>query len=79
MGEILKAAGCSYDNGERSITLNSIFKFDINVKKVFSLNMDLNTFGVFLLFPAVVKTTVLLADMKDFNDVNDIYKQCKCH
>lgn len=25
----------------------------------------------------VVKTTVLMADMKDFNDINDIYKQCK--
>lgn len=25
----------------------------------------------------VVKTTVLLADIKDFNSVNDVYKQCK--
>lgn len=31
------------------------------------------------LFPAVVKATVLLADINDFNAVNDIYKQCKCH
>ncbi|KAF5901261.1 60S ribosomal protein L30, partial [Clarias magur] len=38
MGEILKAAGCGYEN--------------------------------------VVKTTVLLADMNDFNNVNDVYKQC---
>ncbi|KAM6967853.1 2-iminobutanoate/2-iminopropanoate deaminase-like [Aplochiton taeniatus] len=37
MGEILKVAGCSYNN--------------------------------------VVKTTVLLADMNDFNQVNDVYKQ----
>ncbi|XP_023671184.1 2-iminobutanoate/2-iminopropanoate deaminase [Paramormyrops kingsleyae] len=37
MGEILKAAGCNYDN--------------------------------------VVKTTVLLADIGDFNNVNDVYKQ----
>ncbi|XP_008321949.1 2-iminobutanoate/2-iminopropanoate deaminase-like [Cynoglossus semilaevis] len=37
MGEILKAADCTYDN--------------------------------------VVKTTVLLADMNDFTDVNNIYKQ----
>uniref|UniRef100_A0A3B4TWR5 2-iminobutanoate/2-iminopropanoate deaminase n=2 Tax=Seriola dumerili TaxID=41447 RepID=A0A3B4TWR5_SERDU len=37
MGEILKAAGCSYEN--------------------------------------VVKTTVLLADMNDFTNVNDVYKQ----
>lgn len=37
MGEILKAAGCDYNN--------------------------------------VVKTTVLLADINDFNDVNDIYRQ----
>ncbi|XP_046888767.1 2-iminobutanoate/2-iminopropanoate deaminase-like [Hypomesus transpacificus] len=37
MGEILKAAGCGYDN--------------------------------------VVKTTVLLADMNDFTNVNDVYKQ----
>ncbi|XP_034466263.1 2-iminobutanoate/2-iminopropanoate deaminase-like isoform X2 [Hippoglossus hippoglossus] len=38
MGEILKAAGCGYEN--------------------------------------VVKTTVLLADMNDFTNVNDVYKQC---
>ncbi|NXS02671.1 RIDA deaminase, partial [Oxylabes madagascariensis] len=25
----------------------------------------------------VVKTTVLMADMKDYNDINDVYKQCK--
>ncbi|XP_068425921.1 2-iminobutanoate/2-iminopropanoate deaminase-like [Clinocottus analis] len=37
MGEILKAAGCSYEH--------------------------------------VVKTTVLLADMKDFTSVNDVYQQ----
>ncbi|XP_035287070.1 2-iminobutanoate/2-iminopropanoate deaminase isoform X2 [Anguilla rostrata] len=37
MGEILKAAGCGYEN--------------------------------------VVKTTVLLADMNDFTNVNDVYKQ----
>ncbi|XP_018969262.1 2-iminobutanoate/2-iminopropanoate deaminase isoform X1 [Cyprinus carpio] len=37
MGEILKAAGCGYEN--------------------------------------VVKTTVLLADINDFNNVNDVYKQ----
>ncbi|XP_036395182.1 2-iminobutanoate/2-iminopropanoate deaminase-like [Megalops cyprinoides] len=37
MGEILKAAGCGYEN--------------------------------------VVKTTVLLANMNDFNNVNDVYKQ----
>ncbi|XP_033914271.1 2-iminobutanoate/2-iminopropanoate deaminase isoform X2 [Acipenser ruthenus] len=37
MGEILKSAGCDYNN--------------------------------------VVKTTVLLADMNDFNGVNDVYKQ----
>ncbi|XP_046906644.1 2-iminobutanoate/2-iminopropanoate deaminase-like isoform X2 [Hypomesus transpacificus] len=37
MGEILKTAGCTYDN--------------------------------------VVKTTVLLADMNDFNNVNEMYKQ----
>ncbi|KAI1243532.1 Ribonuclease UK114 [Lamprotornis superbus] len=24
----------------------------------------------------VVKTTVLMADMKDYNDINDVYKQC---
>lgn len=33
----------------------------------------------YLLFPAVVKTTVLLADMNDFTAVNDVYKQCKCY
>lgn len=30
-------------------------------------------------FFAVVKTTVLLADMNDFNNVNEVYKQCKLH
>ncbi|XP_070294782.1 2-iminobutanoate/2-iminopropanoate deaminase [Salvelinus sp. IW2-2015] len=40
MGEILKAAGCGFDN--------------------------------------VVKTTVLLADINDFVNVNDVYKTCKC-
>uniref|UniRef100_A0AAY4EHD4 2-iminobutanoate/2-iminopropanoate deaminase n=1 Tax=Denticeps clupeoides TaxID=299321 RepID=A0AAY4EHD4_9TELE len=39
MGEILKAAGCGYEN--------------------------------------VVKTTVLLADINDFDNVNEVYKQCK--
>ena len=31
------------------------------------------------LSPAVVKTTVLLADMNDFTTVNDVYKQCECN
>uniref|UniRef100_G1KS26 Reactive intermediate imine deaminase A homolog n=1 Tax=Anolis carolinensis TaxID=28377 RepID=G1KS26_ANOCA len=32
------------------------------------------------LFVTVVKTTVLMADMKDFNDINEIYKQFfKCN
>ncbi|KAG1947127.1 RidA family protein [Pimephales promelas] len=39
MGEILKAAGCGYEN--------------------------------------VVKATVLLVDINDFNNVNDVYKQCE--
>lgn len=30
-----------------------------------------------LLCFVVVKATVLLADMNDFNSVNDVYKQCK--
>ncbi|XP_010009956.1 PREDICTED: ribonuclease UK114 [Nestor notabilis] len=28
-------------------------------------------------YSSVVKTTVLMADMKDFNAINDIYKQSK--
>lgn len=28
-------------------------------------------------FPAVVKATVLLADINDFTKVNDVYAQCK--
>ncbi|MBN3308465.1 RIDA deaminase, partial [Amia calva] len=28
-------------------------------------------------YSSVVKTTVLLADMNDFNGVNEVYKQCK--
>ncbi|XP_068017280.1 2-iminobutanoate/2-iminopropanoate deaminase isoform X1 [Melanerpes formicivorus] len=31
-------------------------------------------YGNAVSFP-VVKTTVLMADMKDFNDINDVYKQ----
>ncbi|KAK2722532.1 hypothetical protein QYM36_002913 [Artemia franciscana] len=27
----------------------------------------------------VVKTTVLLADMKDFGTVNDVYRTCECY
>nr|XP_054591618.1 2-iminobutanoate/2-iminopropanoate deaminase-like [Nothobranchius furzeri] len=38
MGEILRMAGCTYEN--------------------------------------VVKTTVLLADINDFSNVNEVYKQC---
>ncbi|XP_070399232.1 rutC family protein UK114-like [Nothobranchius furzeri] len=30
-----------------------------------------------LLFLAVVKTTVLLADINDFSNVNEVYKQCE--
>nr|XP_054598156.1 2-iminobutanoate/2-iminopropanoate deaminase-like [Nothobranchius furzeri] len=39
MGEILRMAGCTYEN--------------------------------------VVKTTVLLADINDFSNVNEVYKQCE--
>lgn len=41
--------------------------------------MDLSVISLlhFSLLPVVVKTTVLLADMNDFTDVNDVYKQCK--
>lgn len=40
--------------------------------------METNRACIMLLsFLAVVKTTVLLADINDFNNVNDVYKQCK--
>uniref|UniRef100_A0AAR2IUF0 2-iminobutanoate/2-iminopropanoate deaminase n=1 Tax=Pygocentrus nattereri TaxID=42514 RepID=A0AAR2IUF0_PYGNA len=65
MGEILKAAGCGYENGRspanRLNTLHSVYDVVLVVNHVF--------------FFAVVKTTVLLADINDFNNVNEVYKQ----
>ena len=67
MGEILKAAGCDYTNGEtpelptRSCC-SGVWRGKLtNVNSCFS----------------VVKTTVLLADINDFNSVNEVYKTCK--
>lgn len=34
-------------------------------------------FHLFFAIFTVVKTTVLLADLNDFVNVNDVYKQCK--
>lgn len=65
MGEILKAAGCDYTNGEAPSGQLTV------LQPVYFLNPS-----VFLL---VVKTTVLLADINDFNSVNDVYKTCELH
>lgn len=66
MGEILKAADCTYDNGEKN-----------TYPQICKSIMFYCTPYILVLFTAVVKTTVLLADMNDFTDVNNIYKQCK--
>lgn len=39
--------------------------------------MNVRSSFILRLLLAVVKTTVLLADMNDFTEVNDVYKQCK--
>lgn len=68
MGEILKAAGGGYENGENSCILFIVYLF---IYLFFAHSL------ILFLFSAVVKTTVLLADMNDFTKVNDVYKQCK--
>lgn len=70
MGEILKAAGCGYENGKSSSIICQFFHARIQAfyKVCFFFSS---------LFFAVVKTTVLLADINDFNNVNDVYKQCE--
>lgn len=69
MGEILKAAECGYENGKRLILKMILFKMHVCPFKGY-------TVCVLFVF-TVVKTTVLLADMNDFTNVNDVYKQCK--
>lgn len=68
MGEILKAAGCGYDNGKENLTIIIII-----------IHLPHCHHSLVVFFFAVVKATVLLADINDFNAVNDVYKQCKCH
>lgn len=73
MGEILKAAGCGYENGKSSSIICQFFHARIQAfYKVCFFFLSLSS-----LFFAVVKTTVLLADINDFNNVNDVYKQCE--
>lgn len=72
MGEILKAAGCGYENGESSsITCIACQFFHASFLAFYKVCLFI------YLFFAVVKTTVLLADINDFNNVNDVYKQCE--
>jgi len=72
IGEILKAAGCNYSNGEihghQVVQLTSCFShtfyvFDPISKTVF--------------FISVVKTTMLLTDINNLSSVNEVYKTCK--
>ncbi len=55
-----------------------IFEWTIPLKCQFFLK-DFQAFCklYFYFIFAVVKTTVLLADINDFNNVNDVYKQCE--
>lgn len=71
MGEILKAAGCDYTNGETPA--HQMVALPLTWHWVRPLR-GLNCF-----FLLVVKTTVLLADIDDFNSVNEVYKTCKLH
>lgn len=68
IGEILKAAGCDYSNGEK-LSFSSYVSHVLNIKH--ELSEHINP------FISVVKTTVLLADINDFNNVNEVYKTCK--
>lgn len=71
MGEILKAAGCDYTNGE--ISLQSGCSVSFYVVRLLKMKLsDRMNFSV-----TVVKTTVLLADINDFNNVNEVYKTCE--
>lgn len=77
MGEILKAAGCGYENGEKNFTVWNVFELITSKLTWRRILLSQTQTYILSLLPAVVKTTVLLADMKDFTDVNDVYKQCK--
>lgn len=66
MGEILKAAGCTYNNGELS---------RCGCSRLQSFMSKL--FQYFDSLCSVVKTTVLLADINDFNRVNEVYRTCE--
>lgn len=68
IGEILKAAGCDYSNGEK-LSFSSYVSHVLKFKH--ELSEHINP------FISVVKTTVLLADINDFNNVNEVYKTCK--
>uniref|UniRef100_A0A8C5MSL6 Reactive intermediate imine deaminase A homolog n=1 Tax=Leptobrachium leishanense TaxID=445787 RepID=A0A8C5MSL6_9ANUR len=74
MGEILKAAGCDYTNDTQApdnsdgLMLKPISAFSTN--KCCYKYSDMMSAG-----KQVVKTTVLLKDINDFNAVNEIYKQ----
>lgn len=68
MGEILKAAGCNYSNGEIRV-MSCSFLMIIIFGNTITLYQTLCL--------SVVKTTVLLADINDFNSVNEVYKTCK--
>uniref|UniRef100_A0AAX7VBM6 2-iminobutanoate/2-iminopropanoate deaminase n=1 Tax=Astatotilapia calliptera TaxID=8154 RepID=A0AAX7VBM6_ASTCA len=65
IGEILKAAGCDYSNGEK-LSFSSYVSHVLKFKH--ELSEHINP------FISVVKTTVLLADINDFNNVNEVYK-----
>uniref|UniRef100_A0A3Q2PVL6 Reactive intermediate imine deaminase A homolog n=1 Tax=Fundulus heteroclitus TaxID=8078 RepID=A0A3Q2PVL6_FUNHE len=72
MGEILKAAGCSYENSERNFS--RIVPFVLTFVQNLFVHLISSCFFLSSV-SAVVKTTVLLADMNDFVKVNDVYKQ----
>jgi hypothetical protein len=70
MGEILKAAGGTFDNGLYFVTIKYI-----NWYGMWVWNWPLENINFYNIFPllSVVKTTILLTDMAHFTMVNEVY------
>ena len=64
IGAILQEAGATFNNGKK-------YELDSRVLHV------KYSFVCFVVF-SVVKTTVLLADIKDYPAVNQVYVKCEC-
>ena len=73
MGEILKTAECDYNNGN---TLCFAFFLCFLKFPLYFLNKSSHSPNPHVSV-SVCKTTVLLADINDFNAVNQVYKTCE--